>query len=209
MIRVGFLLAFLDESWIGGLNYYRSLLGAISELPDRKIEPVIFTGTKTPSSLLKGFPVVERVQTNLLDRRHPRWMLRKLMCRITGNESFLKQELQNHGISVLSHFGGLGKDSPVKTIGWIQDFQHRKLPEFFSKKERARRDLQFKKLCQDCDVILLSSHVAQIDLAAFMPDCVEKSRVLQFVSDMGDARQATSIEMVRNKYGIEGMFFGC
>ena len=39
LIKVGFAI---DARWIGGFNYYRNLLLAISYISDRKIEPVIF-----------------------------------------------------------------------------------------------------------------------------------------------------------------------
>lgn len=207
MTRVGFVLSFLDQSWIGGLNYYKSLLSAIHELPDRQIEPVIFTGVKTPLELLKDFPPFEQVQTAFLDRSSPRWGLRKLLYRFTGNEYLLERFLQKHGISVLSHFGSLGEAASIKTLGWIQDFQYRRLPELFSASERARRNFQSEKICRDCDVILVSSYAARADLEMFMPEYAGKSRVLQFVPDMGGLGQATPIEAVRSKYGINGAYF--
>jgi glycosyltransferase involved in cell wall biosynthesis len=207
MIRVGFVLAFVDQIWIGGLNYYKSLLSAIYELPGRQIEPVMFIGTKTPLSLLRDFPPVERIQTSLLDRWHPRWVQRILMYRITGKERLLEKELINHGISVLSHFGALGEGSPVKTIGWIQDFQHKRLPDFFSEGDRRQRDTHFRRTCELCDVVLLSSYAAQSDLSNFMPSCIHKSRVLQFSPDISNVKQTSPIEEVRKKYDIEGDYF--
>src|SRR5579862_9739093 len=34
----------------------------------------------------------------------------------------------------------LGRDFPVRWIGWIPDFQHKRLPHFFPEDERERRD---------------------------------------------------------------------
>lgn len=207
MIRVGFVLAFLDHSWIGGLNYYKSLLSAIRELPERQIEPVLFVGEKTPPELLRDFPAFERVPTALLDRWSPQWVLRKSLNRITGKDSLLEGELLRHGVSVLSHAAPLGKGAAVKSMGWIQDFQHRRLPEFFNDGECAQRDAQFGEICRNSDVVLVSSHAALADLAAFMPECVQKSSVLRFVPDMAGSGRAAPIETVRKKYRIEGAYF--
>jgi hypothetical protein len=44
LIRVAFLINFSDRL-LGGLNYFRNLLEAVNSLPEKRIEPVIFTGT--------------------------------------------------------------------------------------------------------------------------------------------------------------------
>lgn len=207
MIRVGFVLVFLDHSWIGGLNYYKSLLSAIHELPERQVDPVLFVGKKTPPELLQDFPSFERVPLALLDRWSPQWVLRKSLHRCTGKDRLLESELLRHGVTVLSHAAPLGKGATVKSMGWIQDFQHRRLPEFFSDRECAQRDGQFGEICRNSNVILVSSHAARGDLATFMPECEVKSRVLQFVPDMSGMGHAAPIDAVRQKYRIEGPYF--
>ena len=207
MIKVGFVLAFLDQSWIGGLNYYKSLLNAIHELPDGKLEPVLFIGASTPESLLKDFPPAARIRLSCLSRWSASWMVRKLLQRLSGHDILLERQLKRYGISVLSHCSQpLGMNSMVTTLGWIPDFQHMRLPEFFDETERATRDLSFREICTRCDRVLLSSFAAQEDLKRFMPACLQKSRVLQFVSNVADISKATSERDICEKYGIEGAY---
>lgn len=207
MIKVGFVLAFLDHSWIGGLNYYKSLLRAIYELPDRQIEPVLFIGERTPDALLKDFPPVTQVRLSCLSRWHAPWVARKLIQRATGRDMLLERKLKQHGVVVLSHCSqSLGAESTIVTIGWIPDFQHLRLPEFFDDAERRARDRAFHEICTDCSRVLLSSYAAQADLSQFMPECMPKSRVLQFVSSVTDMSCATAEADVRSKYGIAGPY---
>lgn len=208
MTRVGFVLAFLDQGWIGGLNYYKSLLNAVHELPDRQIEPVLFVGSKTPEALLKDFPPVERVRLALLSRWTMAWVVRKLIQRLVGRDVLLERQLRKHGVAVLSHSSQpLGRNSDVITMGWIQDFQHRRLPEFFDEAERVFRDWQFREMCTKCDVVLLSSFSAQADLERFMPECLQKSRVLQFVSNVKSMEKPALVHDIREKYQIHGPYF--
>lgn len=223
MIRVGFILSSLDLRWMGGVNYYKNLLNAIYALPNRQIEPVAFVGIKTPPELLRGFPPVETVRLGALDNWSLSWIFGKLLQRRTEEDSLpvrwignmlerrisasMELELNKHGIALLSHSGSLGKNAPIKTLGWIPDFQHRRLPEFFGEKDRAHRDFKFHRICSECDMVLLSSYAAQTDLAQFMPECVEKSRVLQFVPSAMNIEQHAPIEDIREKYGIKGAYF--
>jgi len=45
MIRVGFLLN--NVGWIGGVNYYKNLLFALSKYQSENIQVIVFTGHKT------------------------------------------------------------------------------------------------------------------------------------------------------------------
>jgi len=45
LIRVGFVSVFAVREWLGGLNYLRNLLQAVTGLDGRRIEPVLFTRT--------------------------------------------------------------------------------------------------------------------------------------------------------------------
>ena len=80
LIKVGFVI---DARWIGGLNYYRNLLFAISYIPDRKIEPVILLGQKTSDKILSGLPDFQVIRTSILDRYSLAWFLNKIFVMIT------------------------------------------------------------------------------------------------------------------------------
>lgn len=71
---------------------------------------------------------------------------------------------------------------PIPTVGWIPDFQHRHLPEFYSKASLASRDRAFRALAERSHLVMLSSRSALEDFHAFAPELADKARVVPFPS---------------------------
>src|SRR5262245_3600001 len=63
----------------------------------------------------------------------------------------------------------LGPEVSCKRIGWIPDFQHKHLPQFFSTSELRGRDLEFERIIQDCAHTVVSSRHAYEDLMRWFP----------------------------------------
>ena len=207
MIRVGFVFLFHD-GWLGGINYYRNLLTAIYAMPDRKIEAVIFTGLKTPAKRFADFPPVTIVRSRLFDRGSLPWLMRKVWQRIFLHDIFLERLLKKHSIAVLSHSGWLGKKADIPAIGWIPDFQHVRLPEFFDAKEVAIRNEYFSGLCRYCSAVIVSSFDALDDLRRFDPSGQSKAKVLQFVVAATKAQEILpSRQALEEKYHFQGKYF--
>lgn len=207
MIRVGFVLAF-DGGWLGGINYYRNLFTALYENPARKIEIVVFVSDKTPLKNFDGLPAVKIVRSRLFDRGSLPWLLRKLWFRIFSRDLFFEKLLNKHCVEVLSHSDSLGRNASVPAIGWIPDFQHIRLPEYFSAGEIKGRDRIFRSLCRFCTGIIVSSYDAQSDLKKFAPSCERKSEVLQFVAKLPE--QGVSLpsrKELEERYHFSGNFF--
>lgn len=70
----------------------------------------------------------------------------------------------------------------VGNVGWIYDFQHVVLPEYFTEEERKSRDERFRNVAEFCDLVLLSSQDACRDFANFAPDFAAKARCHPFPS---------------------------
>lgn len=204
MIRVGLALG---ASWLGSVSYYRNLLNAIWALPDRQIEPVLLLGERADIGILDGLPPIEVIQSRWLDPLTPRWAIRKLWQQTFASDPFLERFLRSHRIDVLSHSDFLGRHAALPAICWIGDFQHRQLPQYFTKAERLYRDRDFRMQCRLATRILLSSHDAQRALATFEPLCVEKSRVLQFVAQPHVGGKTTELPTLHERYGFAGPYF--
>ena len=203
MIRVGLALG---ASWLGSVNYYRNLLNAIFTLRDRQIEPVLLLGERADTGILAGLPPVELIQSSWLDPLTPRWAVRKVWQQAFGSDPLLERFLRSRDIDVLSHSDFLGSQARLPTICWIGDFQHRQLPEYFTKRERLYRDRDFKLQCQHATRILVSSHDAERALATFDEACVAKSRVLQFVAQPSLGGAATELPILEERYGFAGPY---
>lgn len=180
MVRVGFTFE-MTGAWIGGANYFRSLIAAVLALPDRAIDPVIFAAQEDAVGLSAQFPGISIVPTRLFTRRSMPWLTRKLTLRATGRDTVLHDLLRKHGVDVLSHSGCLGPGATIPAIGWIADLQHRRLPALCSARESAARDATIERWHRFCAALVFSSHAARADFARFYGEAAIPAYVIPFV----------------------------
>lgn len=204
MIRVGFIVSFTGSGWVGGLNYYRTLLQALSD--SEVVQPVVLAGPNIPDSILAELPKVELIRTRLVAPRDPLMKARKVAEAFYGRAFILEDLLERHGISVLSHSGHLGPRSAFPSIGWIPDFQHQRLPNFFSEADRTKRDRGYARLADFCSRIVVSSEDARNDLIKFRPTAAHKADVLHFVPHAAPA-DATPMNSLAIKYDLGTEYF--
>jgi len=205
MIRVGFLLNFQDQGWIGGINYYHSLIDAVMSTPDRKIEPVIITGTRLDLPFIKDHPEIEIVRTKIFDR--PLSFVRVGIHKLLSYDLILEQLLKKHCIDVLSHSGYVFHDASIPTVGWIPDFQHKHLPDFFSDEEVRSRDIAFERICRLCSCIIFSSSSAKGDAEEYYPKYKSNYEKLHFVSVPMNPKNVPDISILKGKYPISEPYF--
>lgn len=98
------------------------------------------------------------------------------------------------------------EDFTVPWIGWIPDFQHRELPEYFDPAEIAGRDAAYLEMAERAARVLLSSEDAAADLARFAPQWAHKARVASFVSLVPDALFAEDPAGTVGRHDIAGPF---
>ncbi len=129
------------------------------------------------------------------------------MRTVSSRDWLFESYLRHHNVEVLSHAKDLGVGSRIATVGWIPDFQHLYLPEFFAKDEIERRDRHFKRLCDHCDRVIVSSECARRDLGSFLPQYSEKARVLQFVATPHSTTPSQQLADLEAKYSFNQPFF--
>ena len=206
-IRVGFIFNTVNATWLGGLNYFRSLLSAVAEHGSGDIEPVMLVGRGFPATALEGFPEVELRRTGGLDRLHPGWLARGASMMALRHDWPMERTVRAAGIDVISHSVPPGPRGSIPSIAWIPDFQHVHLPEFFSRRELRYRDRHFRALADNATLVLVSSHAAAHDLEEFRPAAKAKSRVLPFVVEPPPREDRAGADEVRRRYGLDGPFF--
>jgi hypothetical protein len=204
-IKVAFPL--VDESWIGGVNYITNLLHAINQLPDRKIEPVLLVSKKLFTKAKSNFQNLIIIETSLLSG-HILFRIFLKILEILFKKNFLLEKLLNkHDIKILSHSVPLGLNSSIISICWIPDFQHFRLPQFFSKKLIQKRNKAFEKIIKDSNLILLSSYSAQNDLREYDPRAIMRSKVLNFIPGSIKKNLSISLQELQTKYKFSKPFF--
>lgn len=208
MIRVGFII-FASEGWIGGTNYFKNLLYAISVLKDRKIQPVLIFGKKVEEKNIEPFrPYGEVIKTSLLDKGSLPWIIHSLSRRIFSRSFLFNRFLKRNKISILSHSGIVSTNNSFKTINWTGDFQHIHLPQMFSFLERKMRDIVFYQYAKNSDIVVLSSEDAFNDYKKLYPKYVDKVRILRFVSQPNEKIYGmNNIEDIEKRYNFKGKFF--
>jgi len=207
MTRVAFILALPEQAWLGGVSYFRNLLGALYELPGRRIEPVLVTERGASESLVAEMPRFERIVVGSLTRGSAPWFVRRVVHKLTGTDLMLQRALSSHAIRALSHSGHLGRGARLPTLAWIPDFQHRRVPEFFQAREWDVRDRFYLEQCEYASRIIVSSHAARKDLAEFCGAALGKSRVLQFVAAAPEPAALSSRGALAAKYGCAEPYF--
>lgn len=206
MIRVGFRFGFVDDGWLGGLNYFRNLFGAVLALPDRRIDPVVLIASDRSREVLRDFPPVRIVQSDAFGSGSKWARLQGATHRLFKRDLVIETLLRRHRISVLSH-----SDRPagcsIPTISWIPDFQHIHLPEFFSAEEVAARKRGHAMVAAAADRVVLSSRDAQQDFCRLFPQWADKARILPFVAEVPDLASLPNRVDLTRRHGITGPYF--
>jgi glycosyltransferase involved in cell wall biosynthesis len=200
--HIAFAYNFNDQDWLGGKNYFASLFGAIERLAISGYEWTFVTGIKTVTSLPNDFPWLRVVRTSLLDRLTPAWLARQVTLRTMGTDPLLALFLRRLNVHLLSHSGPLVPGGPVKCLPWLYDFQFTHLPEYWEPKHIQWAVKRYNIASRHGDGLILSSHDAAKDLAAFAPWCRLPRHVLQFVSNPVDFTRLPSKQDIVSRYGL-------
>ena len=191
--------------WIGGLNYFVNLSVAIQELPDPQTTPVIIGVASSLPPPLNNYKDASWIFPR---RFSPGWFRNRIENFIFKNNSPLGQQLARQGIDLLLALGiRTGIESPVPTLEWIADFQHRHLPEFFTQEELDLRNEGHDMAARDAHGILVSSETARDDLYRFNPEAFGKAHVLRFVANILDANAVPTKKEIERRYKLGETYF--
>lgn len=185
--------------WGGGVDFLRILLRGLSTLPnastnqlfliipDKKISIHIYLKylVKRFLNLLplkKKFVAVLPKPLNLLQIQQTlRSEANIEVIIITDIKKQLAQNLSQHRLDViLPCFYALPVDFQIPWIGYLYDFQHKYLPQFFTKEERAQRDLAFTEMVHHAKAIIVNAQEVKKDAVKFLQVPEEKIFALPF-----------------------------
>lgn len=151
-------------TWTAGSSYTRSMGEALASACPADVELCVLGGSDATFPELPGVGVVRGTAPHL-----------------TAEE--IARLVDAHGIDVLLPLTEVvPPDIACALVGWIPDFQHRRLPRYFSESQRAERDVQFDYLVANCDVMMFSSESALADYREFYPAAATPGEVVPFPS---------------------------
>jgi len=175
------LIAIGGARWMGGAAYIRNLARAI-QAADSSVKISFISGTALANDWR------DRASLIVVPSRA------SLFNRLRGHpERHLARAVERAGIDFLypltyDNEYNLGLSLPLRKgigaewAGWIPDFQHRYLPEFFPAPEIARRDHNIALLADSAPFIVSSSATAAADFVRWFPQHARKSRILRFAT---------------------------
>jgi glycosyltransferase involved in cell wall biosynthesis len=197
--------------WGGGVDLLRLFLNGLCAvatpggamtllLPGESWTRRVRRGLK---ELLRAQPRTPGVQEAFADYRA------QVQIRLyTGGRRALRAVLRDLGAEVvLPCMDSLGRDFPVPWIGYIYDFQHRHLPELFSERERARRDMAFGAMLAQAHSIVVTSRAVADDAARLFPDHKARLIALPFSAALRPELLGRDPAQVRARFGIPPRYF--
>jgi glycosyltransferase involved in cell wall biosynthesis len=217
-INVG-LLMHASPEWMGGVVYIQNLVKAIASLPkdDRAtIKIHLITSSKTSSKFYQDLlPLVDTYQQIDFLSTKPLSRISRLLEKLIPslkNSLFSAHEINKIKKEIDFFYPLIGEreifwNFPVKCVSWIPDFQHKYLPEFFSKHERMRRDKLHQKMIRDSNSIVFSSQTASNDFEKFYPESNIKLFVLKFCTTPEKSWLNENFKETQKKYNIPDNFF--
>lgn len=173
-IKIAFLFR-ATENWLGGVNYYKNLLQALSLVDKPILEPYILDVNRE-----KFEEIIKDGKVQILKKDIKYYFLKFFQSLLKKDYDKTNALVSCNDIDVISHSYCEGANVP--NIFWIPDFQHVYLPEMFSDEEIDFRNKEFFKMAKNSDLVILSSEDALNDFKKFVPQYAHKGKVLNFVA---------------------------
>lgn len=210
--------------WSGGQDVFRQIIQSYLELGSKDqihiIVPIKGIRYETAFVLKKIRDLVFNAKKNYPSRPSIlKYIQEIVLCAEDEFKVSIKIDCIDSGISSLGRFCDkskidillpslypLPKNFPTPWIGYITDFQHRKEPHFFSRKEIIYREVFFKKMLSSARAVLVNSTVVASEADNYYEGHFAKLFALPF--NAGYPRINISDEdNTINKYGLNKPYF--
>lgn len=200
--------------WLGGIQYTRNLLHALSLLPlNERPEIILHIGKKNRN---QGFDkefahypnvVVDGpINNNLLKLNKLRVLLRRIKKRVFGTE-VSGELLLSDKCAVAFPAKGPNLSGFAQKVFWVPDFQYKHFPDYFSETERHERDVTYEKMFSKDNILVLSSEAVKKDFLKFFPSHKNRAvRVLHFCSIIDDRDYDLDAIKTCTGYGLPEKF---
>lgn len=176
--------------WQGGENYLRSLVKAL------RLNEVSCWSLNSEQSLSDlGFE--RRVEIHYLKRYSIDWFIKLFGV----EDTFLKRNPWISEAKCMFRVHNPALEPYLPQISWIPDFQHLELPENFSRDEIAKRNLDFRRISETADLIVLSSSHAAGLYQSHYKEFAQKARVLKFTADL-TGKSTKDFQNLDSSYGV-------
>lgn len=188
------------DGWTGGLNYYNNLMHAIKRA-DAKSQILVLVDRH--KNVFDRAYVDREVDIHLPSRFTANWLKHKAVELVAGKQAAYKSInswIDEVDISFQVYDQTI--NNLVPNLGWIPDFQHLRLPEFFTEEQRQEREQQFGYIAKHADRVVLSSKDSKNDFEEAYPEFSEKAFVLPFSVCVPVDIWESDVHLVLDKYDL-------
>ena len=208
-LRIGLIFTGSID-WVGGIYYIHNIIRSLRELSEEK-KPylLIIPDWTTPDEYVStlDYPFADIFglhEHTLLVRAYNR-----IYKAITSKNRFYDWMTKKYDLQWLYPFHDFRPEMDSvndKKISWIYDFQHKLLPELFTREELARREKEFTLITGKSRRIVVSSNDSMHHLKRFYPNTKASIVVLQFVSVI-NRDSITPFSILKDRFQITGPYF--
>jgi glycosyltransferase involved in cell wall biosynthesis len=229
-------IAFLGDSltrWTGGIDFLRLCISALTSVSPGTTWNVLVPGKKTTRQRIRAWAALAKHGLKALIGKKtyhaPPVSRAGLIDAITSTGSrvdivdyrntasgLANAMRQCHAEVLFPCANSLGDSFPLPWIGYIPDLQHKRLPHWFSERERRSRDRVFSRILEDAPVVVVNAAAVIQDIEEFYPQhkarlfalpfCPPANRDLFFNASDPDVRAAYHLParyfMVSNQFWI-------
>jgi glycosyltransferase involved in cell wall biosynthesis len=206
-VRVAFNLIG-GKNWTGGYNYLLNLVRALATLRPGCVTPVMCFGTDVADSEAEPFyriPGVEVLKDPAFnDSRKNSALLRALLL---GKDALRQAVFARARIDVLfenAQFNGWATPQPV--MAWIPDFQHRLMPQLFTRAGYWKRELGFQAQVMAGRTIMLSSEDSRRVCERCYPASNGRTHVVHFTVPMPPPVSRERARAVADRYELPSRY---
>ncbi len=194
---------------MGGANYLLNLLKVLGQYKKDCLTPVLFIGEACADEEMAPFaaiPGVEIVRTPLLNvSRRTKSLLQAMLL---GRDISMLRLFQLHQINtVFESAQFFGWKLGIPAIAWIPDFQHKALPQLFSRYAWWKREIGFRAQVIGGRTIMLSSEDARRACERHYPSTRGRTRMVQFAVLPGPRVVYSQARAIADSYGLPEHFF--
>jgi hypothetical protein len=202
-INLGFVVTFNKDSWLGGNIYLLNLINQIYK-NSKDIDISILINQNYSINNFIEFNKVKIIQSKFFSNSLLSRIFNKLQIIIFGKDFLLENFLIKNKINILSHFFITGRNSKIKSLFWIPDFQEIYNLKYISLKRRILRKFNLLYAIKNCYNIILSSNTVKNDLKKINLNASKKATVFK---PFFETTENVKNNKVLSKFGIQKKFF--
>jgi glycosyltransferase involved in cell wall biosynthesis len=174
--------------WGGGVDFLRLIAKGLHAMPHARENQYFLIIPLQKTTLTSYIKYVGKKVWNLLPLQKKLVAVLPKPLNLSQIQETLKKEanievllIPQHQLDViLPCFHPLPADFPIPWIGYLYDFQHKYLPQFFTEEERAHRDLAFEQMVKQSKAIIVNARAVKSDAIKFLNAPEDKIFALPF-----------------------------